>query len=186
MQERNDGYFQISLMNVFRQAARERDAKKTSSSAQDEDGRVLSSRSLERREGASQRTLRDHLALDLASLMGTINLESVEDIEGLEFVQKSILNFGMPDLTRFTDEDVRRHRLAGDLKRTLLAHEPRLVPETLVVKLRSESVSSKNHHIAFDVSAEMAAKPVDVPMEFVAEIDAGMGKVSLSNLVVRG
>lgn len=185
MKERSDGYFQISLMNVFRQAARERDSRKVDTSISDDDGKVLSSRSVERREGASQTTLRDHLAVDLASLMGTINLNSAQDLEGLEYVQKSILNYGMPDLTRFTTEDVRRHRLVGDLKRTLLAHEPRLVAETLVVKLRAGDSNNKQH-IAFDISAEMAAKPVDVPMEFVAEIDTGAGKVALSNLVVRG
>ncbi len=186
MKERNDGYFQISLMNVFRQAARERDAKKVDTTVEDGEGRVLSSRSIERREGASQGTLREHLAVDLASLMGTINMESVEEMEGLDYVQKSILNYGMTDLTRYSDDDSRKHRLAGDLKRTLLAHEPRLVAETLVVKLRSGGTNSKTQHIAFDITAEMSAKPVDVPMEFVAEIDTGAGKVALSNLVVRG
>lgn len=182
MKERSDGYFQISLMNVFRNAARERDAGKTAEEMT-EDGRILSVRSLERREGASQATLREHLAQDLANLMATINLESTLPLDGLDHVRRSVLNFGMADLTHMTTEDVRRNRLANDLKKALLAHEPRLVAETLNVKLRSSS--STNHHVAFDITAEMAAKPVDVPLEFVAEIDTGVGKVALTNLTVR-
>lgn len=183
MKERSDGYFQISLMNVFRNAARERDARKTTSEVT-EDGRVLSVRSLERREGAGQATLRENLAQDLANLMATINLDSAQSLDGFDHVKRSILNYGMSDLTHLTVDDSRRTKLAQDLKRSLLAHEPRLVPETLVVKLRS--TSGRSHHVAFDITAEMAAKPVDVPLEFVAEIDTGAGKVALSNLTVRG
>ena len=165
MKQRGEVYFQISLMNVFRNAARERDAGKTAEEMT-EDGRILSVRSLERREGASQATLREHLAQDLANLMATINLESTLPLDGLDHVRRSVLNFGMADLTHMTTEDVRRNRLANDLKKALLAHEPRLIA-------------------AFDITAEMAAKPVDVPLEFVAEIDTGVGKVALTNLTVR-
>ena len=183
MKERSEGYFQISLMNVFRNAARERDARKTADDMT-EDGRVLSVRSLERREGAGQATLREHLAQDLANLMATINLDSSQPLDGFDRVKRSILNYGMTDLTHLTVDDSRRTKLAQDLKRSLLAHEPRLVPGSVVVKLRSDS--TRGHHVAFDITAEMAAKPVDVPLEFVAEIDTGAGKVALSNLTVRG
>jgi type VI secretion system protein ImpF len=183
MKERGEGHFQISLMNVFRNAARERDARKTDAQMTEE-GRVLSLRSLERREGAGQATLRNHLAIDLSGLLGTINLEAAQDLQGLDHVRNSILNYGMADLSRFTLDDLRRHKLANDLKAALLAHEPRLVADTLVVKLKGGN--STNQHIAFDITAEMAAKPVDVPLEFVAEIDTSAGKVALSNLMVRG
>jgi type VI secretion system protein ImpF len=183
MKDRGEGLFQISLMNVFRNASRERDARLANREVTD-DGAVLSVRSMERREGAGQSTLKDHLALDLSSLLGTICLDSTQPLDGLEFVRNSVLNYGMADLSRFTIDDVRRNKLTSDLKRALLAHEPRLVPESLVVKYRSGNHT--NHHIAFDITAEMAAKPVDVPLEFVAEIDTGAGKVALSSLTVRG
>ena len=134
--------------------------------------------------GAGQATLRNHLAIDLSGLLGTINLDAAQDLQGLDHVRNSILNYGMADLSRFTLDDLRRHRLANDLKAALLAHEPRLVADTLVVKLKGGN--STNQHIAFDITAEMAAKPVDVPLEFVAEIDTSAGKVALSNLMVRG
>lgn len=183
MAERN-GLFQVSLMNVFRQAARERDAK-LNHAASDSDGRVLSSRSVERREGAAQSTLRDHLAIDLGNLMATVNLEASIPLTGLDYVRKSVLNYGIPDMSRLTVEDSRNQTLAADLRTALLAHEPRLIAETLRVSLRKPEADSQQR-MAFDITAEMAARPVDVPLEFVAEIDTGAGKVALSNLVVRG
>lgn len=179
-----DGLFQISLMNVFRQAARERDAAKADAKFTEDGGRVLSNRSIERRHGASQTTLREHLAQDLGNLMGTIHMEAAQSLEGLPFVKKSVLNYGMQDMTRLTTEDFKNNALVRDLRATLLAHEPRLIPETLVIKLRSLK-ADQQQRISFDIRAEMAARPVDVPLEFVAEIDTGAGKVSLGDLVVR-
>lgn len=185
MKERSDGYFQISLMNVFRQAARDRDASKEDTTVTDDGGRVLSTRSVERREGASQATLRDHLARDLSGLLSTINLESAIDLEGLDHVRASVLNYGMQDLTRLTTDDIRTQRLSRDLRDALLAHEPRLIGGSLVVTLR-KGRSDRNQRICFDIQAEMSARPIDVPLEFEAEIDTGAGKVALTNLVVRG
>lgn len=184
MKERSDGYFQISLMNVFRQAARQRDGKVQDQILSDDGGKVLSMRSVERREGAGQATLKEHLAQDLANLLGTINLDAVQFLEDFDFVRNSVLNYGMLDLSRLSTEDSRTPKVAKELRAALLANEPRLIEETLVVKLRSFGADS-GQRIAFDISAEMAARPVDVPMEFVAEIDTGAGKISMSNLVVR-
>lgn len=183
MVDRN-GLFQVSLMNVFRQAASQRDAKSAEVSTVD-GGRVLSSRTIERREGAAQVTLRDHLAQDLGNLMGTIHLEAALSLDGLDRVRKSVLNYGMQDMTRLTTEDFQNAKVVRDLRKSLLDHEPRLIAETLVVKLRTTRVDEQQR-ISFDIRAEMTARPVDVPVEFVAEIDTGVGKVSLSNLVVRG
>jgi type VI secretion system protein ImpF len=178
------GLFQVSLMNVFRQSAREHDSRERDDQIAEGD-RVLSARSIERREGAPQTTLRDHLALDLGNLMSTIHLEAAQDLNGLDNVKKSILNFGLQDLSRLTTDDTRIHKLARDLREALLTHEPRLIAESLKVNLRKTD-SGATQRIAFEIEAEMAARPVDVPLEFVAEIDSGAGKVAITNLVVRG
>lgn len=185
MSERNGGFFQVSLMNVFRQASRERDAKSRSDTAEDVDGRVLSSRSIERREGADQLTLRNHLATDLGNLMATIHLEATIPLDGLDRVRKSILNYGIQDMSRLTVNDAKNASRMAGLRESLLAHEPRLIAETLVVKLRKSEADSRQR-MAFDITAEMVARPVDVPLEFVAEIDTGAGKIAVSDLVVRG
>lgn len=179
-----DGLFQVSLMNVFRQSARDRDAR-TAGAELVEEGRVLSTRSIERREGASQTTLREHLAQDLANLMTTIHLQATTPLDGLDWVRRSVLNYGMQDITRLTGDDFRSAKVVRDLREALLAHEPRLIASTLNIALRSDE-SDENQKISFDIKAEMTARPVDVPLEFVAEIDMGAGKVAMSNLKVRG
>lgn len=186
MKERSDGYFQISLMNVFRQAARQKDAKDGADPSSDTQDRVLSSRTIERREGAGDDTLRTHLLQDLANLFSTINMESAEpSLAEFPYVQASIINFGIMDLTRLTTADIKNQVMLKELRNSLLRHEPRLIDKSISVKLRSETEDSRQH-VAFDISADMSAKPVDVPLEFVAEIDTGAGKMMLSNRGARG
>lgn len=187
MKERGDGYFQVSLMNVFRQAAESGDARRRDAVFDpEEEARVLSTRSQERRQGAGQGQLRTHLAHDLANLMGTIHMQaSAEELSEFDHVRKSVLNFGMLDMTRLTSSDVKNARILRDLRAALIRHEPRLIPETVEIVLREEE-ETVNQRMAFDIRAEMAARPVDVPLEFVAEIDTGAGKIAMSNLKVRG
>lgn len=184
MKQRSQGFFQVSLMNVFRQAALQRDAKSQKDVVADDGGRVLSARTVERRDGASQQTLKSHLAQDLASLMGTINLESVQNLTGFDHVRNSILNYGLQDMSSFSTDNFRSAKVIKDMRVSLLANEPRLIEETLVIKFRDNSADAQQR-IGFDIKAEMSARPMDVPMEFVAEIDAGAGKVSMTDLVTR-
>jgi type VI secretion system protein ImpF len=185
MKKKSDGYFQVSLMNVFRQAARDRDAKQGSVEVTDDGGRVLSKRTVQRREGAGEDLLRKHLMDDLVNLLGTINMESVQALDEFPHVQKSILNYGIMELSRTSTDSIHSPALLRDLKTALLRHEPRLIDETVQVKLRHEETDT-GQRVSLSVNAEMTAKPVDVPLEFVAEIDAGAGKLALSSLTVRG
>ena len=184
MKQRSVGFFQVSLMNVFRQAAQQRDAKTQKNDVADNDGRVLSARTVERRDGASQETLKSHLAQDLASLMGTINLEASQSLDGLAYVRNSVLNYGLQDMSSLTIDNFRNAKVIKDMRAALLANEPRLIEETLDIKFRKNDADS-HQRIAFDIKAEMSARPMDVPMAFVAEIDAGAGKVSISDVVMR-
>ena len=185
MKERRAGQFQVSLMNAFRQAALERDSKSLGVAEQEDGDRKLSLRSIARREGADQDTLRNHLASDLSNLLATIHLEATLDLSGFDHVRRSILNYGIQDMSRLTAENAKTNQVVASLREQLLMHEPRLIPETLSIKLRKSEADSQQR-IAFDVSAEMTARPVDVPLEFVAEIDTGAGKIAVSNLAVRG
>lgn len=176
---------QVSILNVFRSAAEQRDAKADSSQKNQDTGeREISTRSLERRQGASQSVLKRHLADDIQSLLNTVRLDAAIDLDGLEHVQKSILNYGLQDLSRLTTEHFRRADLVRSIRESLLNHEPRLIDESIEITAQ-EFNEADNLRVAFNISAEMSAKPVDVPLEFVAEIDVGAGKMKMSNLRVQ-
>lgn len=168
---------QIPLMYAFRDAFEKRDADKREDTRVDGE-RVVAERGSLRRRGADETILRRDLAIDLSALVDTINLGSSVDLSGLDYVRGSILNYGLDDLSRLTIGANAVSQVGANLKAALLQHEPRLNPDSIFVE-ESESSDEVNQRVRFKVRAEMLCKPLDVPIEFVAEVDLGSGKILL-------
>ncbi len=179
----DDERFQIPLMYAFRDAFEAGDAHKRLEQRVGGE-RVVSGRASLKRRGADEVLLKRNLAIDLLALVNTIDLGSAVDLSDLEHVDRSVLNFGLPDISRLTGGESGVDAIAHDLAESLMRHEPRLNPETLSVQ-RDTAFDEVNQRIRFTVSAEMACKPLDVPIEFVAEVDVGSGNIQLTRLPSR-
>ncbi len=174
---------QVSLMHVFRSARASGDARKEE--ADYEDGaRKVTTRSQERRTGTDEGTLKQHLTADLASLMNTINLDAVIPLEDAPYVFKSVINYGFGDMSHMSDSIYAGQQIAELIKQTLIEHEPRLIAETIEIQLNRDEQEA-TQRLSFDVSAEMVSTPVDVPLDFVAEVDMGAGKIQMTRLRVQ-
>lgn len=170
---------QIPLMYAFRSAFEERDATKHEDIRIDGE-RVVADRSLLRRRGTDEGLLKRDLSIDLGALVDTINLASAADLDGLDYVKKSVLNYGLDDLTHITVDSNDVNEIGAQLKAAILHHEPRLSPDSLSVE-RSED-DEVNQRVRFRVRAEMLSKPLDIPIEFLCEVDVGSGKILLPRL----
>lgn len=167
-------------MYAFRDAFEARDAQKDTVEYRDGE-RVVSERAALRKRGANEAQLKKNLSIDLIHLANSINLGAAEDLDQYANVKKSILNFGVLDLSSLTSEDIKNQDLPRQLKEALLNCEPRFVAKSLEVKMREE-FDDVNQRISLDIYAEMACRPVDIPLEFTAEIDVGSGKMKFSQL----
>jgi type VI secretion system protein ImpF len=169
---------QVPLLYAFREAAAAGDARKADLRHDADGARILSQRASLRQRGANEAALKRNLNIDLDHLANTVNLASVVDLDRYPAVRRSVLNFGMDDLTHLTVDSSDILSLAAALRAALIAHEPRLVPDTLRIE-RRETDEDNTQRIGFHAHAEMKCRPVDIPLEFVAEIDVGSGKVEL-------
>lgn len=174
---------QVSLMHVFRAARASNDARVAKADYQD-GAREMTARSQERRTGTDEATLRAHLSADLASLMNTINLDAVVPLDDVPYVAKSVINFGFGDMSEMSNSIHASQQIAQLIRDTLIEHEPRLIAETIDIQLNRD-VQDSTQRLSFDVSAEMVATPVDVPLDFVAEVDMGAGKIQMTRLRVQ-
>jgi type VI secretion system protein ImpF len=174
---------QVSLMHVFRSAVERGDSKDGAANYRDGD-REVTMRSKERREGTTEETLRRHLSNDLASLMNTINLDASCDLSEHPYIQKSVINFGFGDLSTLSDKNFAPAELSRFIRDTLVRHEPRLIASTIEINVNSE-MESVTQRLTFDIAADMVASPVDVPLNFVAEVDKGAGKIQMTKLRVQ-
>lgn len=176
---------QVPLMYAFRDAFRSRDASRALDERTAEDERILTDRGALRRRGANEAQLKANLDIDLTNLVNTVNFGATVDLEGLKYVARSVLNYGLDDMSHLTAETIAENDTIAGLRRALEEHEPRLIGDTIKVALRG-GYDDVTQRISFQVNAEMACRPVDIPLEFVAEIDVGSGKVQLSKVAGGG
>lgn len=176
---------QVPLMYAFRDAFHAHDATRELNERTKDDARVLTDRGAIRRRGASEEQLKANLDIDLGNLANTVNLASAVELDSYDWVRRSVLNYGLDDLTHLTTDKLGQSHMARDLREALMHHEPRLIPETIHVTER-EREDENTQRVSIQVSAEMACRPVDVPLEFVAEIDVGSGEISVTKTATRG
>ncbi|WP_420857756.1 type VI secretion system baseplate subunit TssE [Marivivens marinus] len=170
-------------MHIFRSAHYEHDARVAR--ARTEDGETeITQRSKQRREGMDEDSLKRHLQADLNALMNTIRLDSAVSLEDAPHVMHSVLNYGFRDLSDVTAQDLNSSSVVKSIRESLLDHEPRIIPESLDVKV-SERAGGNRHRLSISVTAELMGDPVDVPIDFDAEVDLGAGKLHMSALRVQ-
>jgi type VI secretion system protein ImpF len=169
------------LMSAFRGAFEARDAKKKIDLRDESGGRVIASRRASPRTAITEPVLRREVARDLESLMNTIALESSIDLDEFAHVRRSVLNFGFPDIAHRTIDEYSLSNVKDQLKTMLTSFEPRLLPATIRVG-QDTSADAAALKVRFTVHAELFCDPVNVPVEFVAEVEMDSGKVQISRL----
>jgi len=173
--------FAPALMQAFRDAAMARDSRKVVDERSAEGERIIAGRKNLTRRASNEQALRLALSEDLGSLLNTVSFGSTIDIADFPYVSSSILNFGFADVSALTIDEMAVADLSDELREVLQRYEPRLVPETIEVE-RDPALDTNGMRARFTIRAEMRAKPVDVPVEFVAELEIETSKMQISRL----
>ncbi|MEO1491948.1 MAG: type VI secretion system baseplate subunit TssE [Pseudomonadota bacterium] len=173
------------LMYAFRSAAAAGDSKKEIDIRDEAGERVIASRRAtgSRRRALSDAALRALLAEDLTALLNSTNLFSAspEVIGDLPHVKKSILNYGLEDLSNKTiDETMKINAIRFELEDALKSYEPRLLSRTLRIERDPENEDDLT--IRFVVRSDMRADPVPTSIEFVTAVELDSGEIKIDRL----
>jgi type VI secretion system protein ImpF len=120
------------------------------------------------------------VARDLDALMNTIAMESSVDLEPFAQVRKSILNFGLPDIAHRSIDEISVNDLQYEIATVLMNYEPRLLRGTIQVK--RDVTDPADLKIRFVVHADLHCEPLNLPVEFVADVDVDNGKIVINRL----
>ena len=166
------------VMQAFRSAYRERDSGKALDIRNAADERIIAGRRSTPRNTVNEATLKQELSDDLSSLLNTVNLASAIDLDGLDDVRHSILNYGVDDLTAVSSLSKDSDKIGPRLLEVLRDYEARLDKNTLriVADIVTDDVNTR---VSLHVSGEMYATPNDVPVEFIADVETYSGKMKV-------
>lgn len=127
----------------------------------------------------SEQALRQEVARDLNTLVNTISLESAVSLDGFEAVARSILNYGIRDLSsRFADQSG-DGTLVRDVERAILLYEPRLLPGSVRVS-QVVRVDEPSLTVRLEIAADLSCEPVNLPVIFVADIDVDSCDITIN------
>jgi len=168
------------LMHVFRSAHAAKDSKKHVDIRGAEGERILAARRLKVRQVITESMLRQEVARDLDALLNTIALEATVEMTNAPHARKSILNYGLPDVSTITIDEDAVDRIPNAIREAVVHFEPRIAPDSLHIE-RDHTVDTAELKVRFLVSAELVCDPVHVPVEFIADI-VDAGKIVINRL----
>ncbi len=119
--------------------------------------------------------LRESVLRDLGWLLNTTHLEVVENLDQYPYAAKSVLNFGLPELTGTSRSNLNREDIKRRLRESIIAFEPRLRRQTLDIRITHASDDSHTRLLEFEIDAELQAKPVSLSLFLKTEIDLESG-----------
>jgi len=169
------------LMHAFRAANAARDAKTMMDLRTEHGERLIAGRRAAGRTPVSETVLRREVARDLESLMNTVALESTEDLAAFAHVQNSILNYGFPDIAHRSIDEISVDDLSDEICSVLTRYEPRLERESIRAT-RDMSARVDELKLRFVVQADLLCDPLNVPVEFVADVDLDSGGIQINRL----
>jgi type VI secretion system protein ImpF len=168
------------LMFVFRSAHEQADAR-VSDLRQEGGDSLIEDLRRRSRFAVTEAVLRREVARDLENLMNSIALESTQDLRAMPEVRNSILNYGFPDLAHRALDEASVVEVASEIKSVLTRYEPRLAAESIKV-WRDTEVDATALRLRFIVQARLYRDPIDVPVEFIADVEYDSGKVAISRI----
>jgi type VI secretion system protein ImpF len=168
------------LMHVFRAAHDAKDATKKVDIRNEAGDRVIAGRRLRARQVISESMLRREVSRDLEALLNTVAMESTVDMSEAAHVRKSILNFGLPDVSNRTIDENAVGNIPEEIRNAIALFEPRLAASSLHVE-RDASIDPAELKVRFVVRADLTCDPVHVPVEFIADV-IDSGKILVNRL----
>jgi type VI secretion system protein ImpF len=122
--------------------------------------------------------LREAVLRDLAWLLNATRLGGPEELPGLEQVERSVVNFGLPPLSGETASTVEVAKLEDGIREAVSLFEPRILASTLEVRaIMAEDVLNQHNVVSIEIRGSLWAHPIPIDLLIRTEVDLETGEV---------
>ncbi|NQY36796.1 MAG: type VI secretion system baseplate subunit TssE [Alteromonadaceae bacterium] len=125
--------------------------------------------------------LRQLVQRDLAWLLNSVAASANMDFSNYPEVAKSTLNYGIIDLSGFSSMVFNPKYIERELTKCIKNYEPRIIPNSLKVKIKVAEEEMSKNTISFEISGDLWAQPLPLQLFLKTEIDLENGSVNLSH-----
>jgi len=124
----------------------------------------------------SLRRLRESVLRDLEWLLNTGCLEASEDLSEYPEVRKSVLNFGIPNLSGAWANTKDSTAVEHDIHEAILNFEPRILPGTLKVTVTINEEEMSANTMIFEIHGELWWQPLPERFYLRTTLDLELGR----------
>lgn len=132
--------------------------------------------------GISLLRYRQGVLRDIEWLLNAKSRLAHEGLADFPETEASVLNFGMPDPAGKSTDSMTITQIEKNVAAALLRFEPRIIADSLIVKVietSSRAATSSPNVLAFSITGELWASPMNEELHLKTEIDLETGKCRL-------
>lgn len=122
--------------------------------------------------------LREIIQRDLSWLLNTSNIENTFDTDALPHVARSVLNYGLSEVSGAYSTSERAERIRRSIEQAIAIHEPRIIEGSVDVTLTSGD-DSNDMTVSLNIRADMWAQPLPLELYLRSQVDVTTGEVSV-------
>jgi type VI secretion system protein ImpF len=132
----------------------------------------------------SQKQFKDAVIRDLAWLLNTTSLDSVIDLEGFPEARRSVINYGMPDISGHTSHSIDAEALEKSLRQVICEFEPRIIQNSLKVTVHSNPDEMSHNSLVFAIEGVVFGQPMPFQVVLRSELDLECGQFIISESAI--
>ena len=126
---------------------------------------------------------RNAVLRDMAWLLNATRMGDGDELGGLEHVERSVVNFGLPALSGETASTVDVLALEDRIRNAIQFYEPRILASTLEVHaLVSENELNQHNVVSIEIRGSLWAHPIPLEMLLRTDLDLETGEVRIHDL----
>lgn len=127
-------------------------------------------------QSMSQKQFKEAVIRDLGWLLNSVALDVCEDLEKYPEVQRSVLNFGLPDMSGHTSSNVIIRTMENTIKSVIQQFEPRIVNNSLKVKIHSNPEEMSHNSLVIEIAGAVFGQPSPFQVVLKSELNLECGE----------
>ncbi len=131
-------------------------------------------------QSMSQKEFKDAVIRDLGWLLNSVSLDVCVDLEAYPEVARSVLNFGLPDISGHTTSTIDVRSVENSVKRAIRQFEPRIIRNSLRVMVHSNPSDMSHNSLVFEIQGAVFGQPSPFQIVLRSELNLECGEFSVT------
>ena len=134
------------------------------------------------RRAMTLRQLRESVLRDVGWLLNTPNFEGLGDLETNREVARSVLNYGVPEISGRTSSNLDTRHIEQAMREAVQNFEPRLIADSVRVSVTLDDSQMNHNALSMVIEGLLWAIPVPVQLYLKTDFDMEAGTVKVTEL----